>query len=164
MTPALTTAVFVAGLPFVLAQADVERYGVVLLVYMSGAIILTVVATRAVAPDERRAGRDFRSGEYEKAAGRYEEMISTRPLPRYYSALAATRDATGDPHAALEAAEHAVKRDPRLGVAYYNRASALTALGEDSRARADLQMVFQSDANRKLKEAAGDALDTLERH
>ncbi|WP_119066331.1 hypothetical protein [Rubrobacter indicoceani] len=163
MIPAFTTAVFVAGLPFVLAQAEVARYGVVLLVYLSGAALLTVVAARAVAPEERRAGRAFRSGEYEKAADQYEEMIQTRPLPRYFSALAATRDATGDPHAALEAAEHAVKRDPRLGIAYYNRASALAALGENSRARSDLQKVFEVDAGRRLKQAAGDALETLER-
>lgn len=163
MIPAFTTAVFVAGLPFILSQADVERYGIVLVVYMAGAAVLTIVAARAVAPEERRAGRAFKAGEYEKAAESYEEMIQTRPLPRYFSALAATRDATGDPHAALEAAEFAIKRDPKLGIAYYNRASALVALGENSRARADLQMVFQSDSGRKLKDAAGDALDTLER-
>ncbi|MGI8650845.1 MAG: hypothetical protein ACR2KW_10800 [Rubrobacter sp.] len=164
MTPAFTTAVFVAGLPLVLAQADVDQYGVVLLVYLAGSAVLTTIAARAVAPDERRAGRAFHSGEYEKAAEHYEEMISTRPLPRYFSALAATRDATGDPHAALEAAEHAIQRDPKLGIAYYNRASALVALGENSRARADLQMVFQVEAGKKLKDAAGDALETLEPH
>jgi tetratricopeptide (TPR) repeat protein len=163
LIPPLSTGVFVAGLPFVLDLATVENYGEVLLVYLGGAALLTVLMTRAVTPDERRAGTAFRKGEYEKAAELYDEISARRPLPRYYSALAASLDASGKPNAALEAADLAVKLDPRLGIAYYNRASALAALGERARARGDLQKVFQVDSNRSLRRAAADALETLEK-
>jgi lipoprotein NlpI len=148
LIPPLSTGVFVAGLPLVMAQATVYNYGLVLLVYLAGATILTAIMSRAVIPDERRAGMAFRKGEYEKAAGLYEELASRRPLPRYHSALAASLDASGDPH---------------LGIAYYNRASALAALGERARARGDLQKVFETDAGRNLRRAAAEALETLEK-
>lgn len=164
LIPPLSTGVFVAGLPFVLDLATVENYGEVLLVYLGGAAILTILMTRAVTPDERRAGTAFRKGEYEKAADLYDEISARRPLPRYYSALAASLDASGKPNAALEAADQAVKLDPKLGIAYYNRASALAALDERARARSDLQKIFQVDSNRSLRRAAADALESLEKH
>ncbi|MFL6008712.1 MAG: tetratricopeptide repeat protein [Rubrobacteraceae bacterium] len=163
MIPSLSTAVFVAGLPIVMAQATVYNYGPVLLVYLAGATTLTVVMSRAVIPDERRAGMAFRKRDYEKAAGLYEDLVSRRPLPRYYSALAASLDASGSPQGALEAADRAIKLDPKLGIAYYNRASALAALGEYARARGDLQKVFETDAGRGVRRAAAEALETLEK-
>jgi tetratricopeptide (TPR) repeat protein len=163
LIPPLSTGVFVAGLPFVMDQATVHNYGLVLLVYLGGAAILTAIMTRAVTPEERRAGAAFRKGEYEKAAALYEDLVSRRPLPRYYSALAASLDASGNPRGALEAAEQAIKLDPRLGIAYYNRASALAALGERARARGDLQTVFRVDSARNLRRAAAEALEMLEK-
>ena len=163
LIPSLSTAVFVAGLPLVMAQATVENYGSTLLVYLGGATILTAIMARSVAPDERRAGMAFRKGEYEKAANVYEELVARRPLPRYYSALAASLDASGNPRAGLEAADRAIKLDPRLGIAYYNRASALAALDERARARGDLQTVFRVDSGRRLRRAAGEALESLEK-
>jgi tetratricopeptide (TPR) repeat protein len=163
LIPPLSTAVFVAGLPLVMAQATVENYGSTLLVYLGGATILTAIMARSVAPDERRAGMAFRKGEYEKAANVYEELVARRPLPRYYSALTASLDASGNPRAGLEAADRAIKLDPRLGIAYYNRASALAALDERARARGDLQTVFRVDSGRRLRRAAGEALESLEK-
>jgi tetratricopeptide (TPR) repeat protein len=163
LIPSFSTGVFVAGLPFVMEQATVYNYGLVLFVYLGGAAILTAIMARAVIPEERRAGMAFRKGEYEKAAGLYEELVSRRPLPRYYSALGASLDASGNPRAALEAADRAIKLDPRLGIAYYNRASALAALGEHARARSDLQTVFRVDASRALRRAAAEALESLEK-
>ncbi len=164
LVPPLSTGVFVAGLPFVMAQATVENYGSVLLVYVGGAAILSVITARAVAPEERRATAAFRRGEYEKAAAIYEDLTARRPLPRYHSALAASLDASGDLQGSLEAAGNAIKLDPRLGIAYYNRASALAALDDTSRARDDLQTIFRVDSTRRLRRAAGEALESLERH
>ena len=163
LIPPLSTGVFVAGLPFVMDLATVENYGEVLLVYLGGAAVLTVLMTRAVTPEERRAGTAFRKGEYERAAELYDELSARRPLPRYYSALAASLDASGSPGGALDAADQAIKLDPRLGIAYYNRASALAALDERARARGDLQKVFQVDSSRSLRRAAAEALDSLEK-
>jgi tetratricopeptide (TPR) repeat protein len=163
LIPPLSTGVFVAGLPFVMDQATVYNYGPVLFVYLGGAAILTAIMARAVIPEERRAGTAFRKGEYEKATGLYEELVARRQLPRYYSALGASLDASGNPRAALEATDRAIKLDPRLGIAYYNRASALAALGERARARSDLQTVFRVDSGRNLRRAAADALEILEK-
>ena len=163
LIPPLSTGVFVAGLPFVMDQATVYNYGIVLLVYLGGAALLTAIMARAVTPDERRAGTAFRKGGYEKAAALYEELAARRPLPRYYSALAASLDASGNPKGALEAADRAIKLDPRLGIAYYNRASALAALGERARARGDLQTIFSVDSGRNLRRAAAEALEILEK-
>jgi tetratricopeptide (TPR) repeat protein len=163
LIPPLSTGVFVAGLPFVMDQATVYNYGLVLFVYLIGAAILTAIMARAVIPEERRAGIAFRKGEYEKAIGLYEELVARRQLPRYYSALGASLDASGNPQASLEAADQAIKLDPRLGIAYYNRASALAALGERARARGDLQTVFRVDSGRNLRRAAAEALETLEK-
>jgi tetratricopeptide (TPR) repeat protein len=117
LIPPLSTGVFVVGLPFVMEQATAYNYGVVLVVYLGGAAILTAIMTRAVTPEERQAGTAFRKGEYEKAANLYEELVARRPLPRYYSAIAASLDASGNPRAALEATDQAIKLDPRLGIA-----------------------------------------------
>ena len=163
LIPPLSTGVFVAGLPFVMNLATVENYGPVLLVYLGGAAVLTALMTRAVTPEERRAGTAFRKGEYEEAANLYDEICARRPLPRYYSALGASLDASGNPGAALEATDQAIKLDPRLGIAHYNRASALAALGEKARARGDLQKVFQVDSSRSLRRAAAEALESLEK-
>ncbi len=163
LIPPLSTGVFVVGLPFVMEQATAYNYGVVLVVYLGGAAILTAIMTRAVTPEERQAGTAFRKGEYEKAANLYEELVARRPLPRYYSAIAASLDASGNPRAGLEAADRAIKLDPRLGIAYYNRASALAALGEHARARGDLQTVFRVDSGRNLRRAAAEALEILEK-
>jgi tetratricopeptide (TPR) repeat protein len=162
LIPPLSTGVFIAGLPFVMNLTTIENYGSVLLVYIGGAAILTALMTRAVTPDERRATAAFRNAEYEKAADLYDEIATRRPLPRYYSALGASLDASGNPAAALEATDRAIKLDPKLGIAYYNRASALASLDEKARARGDLQKVFQVDSNRNLRRAAAEALETLE--
>jgi tetratricopeptide (TPR) repeat protein len=162
LIPPLSTGVFIVGLPFVMNLTTIETYGRVLLVYIGGAAILTVLMTRAVTPDERRATAAFRRAEYEKAADLYDEITARRPLPRYFSALGASLEASGNPAAALEATDRAIKLDPKLGIAYYNRASALASLDEKARARSDLQKIFQVDSNRNLRRAAAEALETLE--
>ncbi len=162
LLPLLSTAVLILGLPFVVDLAPFENALPVLLVYLGGAAVLTVIMSRLATPEERRAGTLFRREEYEGAAEIYEQLIARRPLPRYYSALGACLDASGDPYATLEATDTAIKLDPKLGIAYYNRASARVALGEYSQAREDLKTVFTADSNRRLRRAAEEALKSLE--
>jgi tetratricopeptide (TPR) repeat protein len=163
LLPLLSTGILVAGLPFVMGLTAFENMVPVLLVYLGGATVLTVLMSRLIAPEERRAGTLFRRAEYEGAAAIYERLIARQPLPRYYSALGACLDISGEHQAALETSDRAIKLDPKLGVAYYNRASALAALGEHSRARDDLQTVFRVDSNRRLRRAAEEALESLEK-
>ncbi len=161
LLPFLSTGVFILGLPAIMELAPAENPLPVLLVYLGGTVILAALMARLVAPDERRAVTLFRREEYEGAATAYERLIARRPLPRYYSALGACLDGAGDPYAALEAADTAIKLDPELGIAYYNRASARSALGEYSQARDDLHTIFTVDSNRRLRRAAEEALESL---
>jgi lipoprotein NlpI len=163
LIPPLSTGVFIAGLPFIMDIATVENAATVLLVYLSGAAVLTVLMARATAPQERVAGKAFRKEDFERSTSIYQDLVDQNPLPRYYAALAACLDASGDPHSALDASERAIKLDPKLGIAYYNRASALAALGQRSRARSDLQSVFQVDSGRTLRRATIEAMEMLEK-
>jgi tetratricopeptide (TPR) repeat protein len=163
LLPLLTAGVLIIGLPFVMNLTIEGNALFVLLVYLAGVVILTVMMARLVAPEERRAGNLFRSEEYEGAAAIYDRLIARNPLPRYYSALAASLDASGAPREALEAADTAIKLDPKLAIAYYNRASALAALGELTRAREDLQTIPTVDSNRRLRRATEEALKTLDK-
>ena len=163
LLPLITAGVLALGLPFVMGYTIEGNALLVLLTYLAGTALLTVLMARAVASDERRASILFRRAEYESAAKAYEDLARRRPLPRYYSALGASLDASGDPEGALEAADAALRLDPKLGIALYNRASALVALGERPRARSDLQTIFRADSNRRLKQAAQEALQSLEK-
>ncbi len=161
LLPLLSTGVLVLGLPFVMRYTIEGNRYLVLLVYLAGTVVLTVLMARLATPEERRAGTLFRREEYEGAAAVYERLIAHRPLPRYYSALGACLDVSGDHRGALEATNQAIKLDPKLGIAYYNRASAFAAVGERGRARDDLQTVFRVDSNRRLRRAAEAALESL---
>ena len=59
LIPSLSTAVFVAGLPFVMEQATVENYGPVLFVYLGAPAVLTAVMSRAVHSRVLWAGMAF---------------------------------------------------------------------------------------------------------
>ncbi len=163
LLPLLSTGVLVIGLPLVMGYAIADNALPILLVYLTGTAILAAIMARLVAPEERRAVTLYKREEYEAAAAIYERLIADRPLPRYYSTLGACLDASGDPEGALEATDQAIKLDSRLGIAYYNRASALAALGEHARARGDLQTIFRVDSTRRLRRAAGEALSSLEK-
>ena len=163
LLPLISAGIFILGLPLVMNLTAPENVLPVLLVYLGGTGVLAVFMSRLTATEERRAGALFRREEYEGAAALYEQLIAQYPLPRYYSALGASLDVSGDHRGALEATNQAIKLDPKLGVAYYNRASALAALGERERARDDLQTVFIVDSNRRLRRAVEEALASLEK-
>ena len=163
LLPLLTAGIFIVGLPFVMSLTIEGNALLVLLVEDIIAVILAAIMARLVAPDERRAVTLFRREEYEGAAATYERLIARRPLPRYYSALGACFDILGDHRTALDATDRAIKLDPRLGIAYYNRASALAATGEREKARDDLKTVYRVDSNRRLRRATEEALKSLEK-
>lgn len=163
LVPLLITGAFIAGLPFVLDLASADNAALVLLVYFGGAAALTVPMARSVTAGERRAGAAFRQQNYEEAVEVYKGLAARRDLPRYHAALGATFDIQGEQLPALEALDHAIERDPQLGIAYYNRASIYASLGRRDLARNDLQRVFKSDAGRRLRRAATEALELLDK-
>ncbi|MDN5696907.1 MAG: hypothetical protein L0G70_02900 [Rubrobacter sp.] len=162
LMPVASTGVFVSILPFIVNLADVDQAMYVLIVYLAGAAILTSLMARSVDPEERRAGSAFGAEEYERAAILYGKLIERQPLPRYYSALGAALDLNGDQLGALESMGHAIYRDPKLGVAYFNRASTLSAMGQNEAAIEDLHNVFQADSSRKVRNAADKAIRDLQ--
>ncbi len=162
LMPVISTAVFVAILPFIDNLADVDQTISVLIVYLAGASILTALMARSVDPEERRAGSAFGAEEYERAAILYGKLIERHPLPRYYSALGAGLGLNGDQLGALESMGHAIYRDPKLGVAYFNRAATLSAMGQHEAAIEDLHNVFQADSSRKVRNAADRALREMQ--
>jgi lipoprotein NlpI len=163
LSPLLVSGLLVLGLPFVLRLTTADNALTVMLLYLAGTAAVAAFTARRVAPEERRAAALFRAGEHEAAAAIYERLAARKPLARYHSARAASLDAAGDPQGALAAADKAVELDPKLGAARYNRASALAALGERGRAREDLQAVFRADSGRRLRRAAEEALESLEK-
>src|SRR5919107_2967053 len=90
LLPLLTAGVLILGLPFVMDLTIEGNALLVLLVYLGGAVVLTILMARLATPEERRAGILFRGEEYEGAVAIYERLIARRPLPRYYSALGAS--------------------------------------------------------------------------
>ena len=127
------------------------------------ATVLVVSNFLSVPLGERRASRAFRNGDYAEAAALYRRLVEERPLARYWAFLGAALGADERREEAVDASTKAIELDPKYGLAYYNRASALAALGEHSRARDDLQTVFRVDSNRRLRRAAEEALESLEK-
>lgn len=161
LLPLLVSGFLVTALPFVMRLTTSENALAVLLLYLAGTGALAAFAARLTAPEERQAAAHFRREEYAAAAAGYERLAARSPLARHHSALAASLDASGDPQAALDAADKAVALDPRLGIAFYNRASARSALGDITGAREDLQTVFRVDNNRRLRASAEEAMKSL---
>jgi tetratricopeptide (TPR) repeat protein len=161
LMPLLILGAVLGGLPFILDIATVRDTVPVMAVYLGGGAILAALMARQVSPVERRATRAFMQGDYEEAARLYRQLVEARPIPRYYSALAACLDASGEHLLALEAADRAIDLDARLGIAYYNRASSYAALDDRERSENDLRTVFRADSERRLKQAAQEALEKM---
>lgn len=163
LMPLLVLGAFLGGLPFVLDLATVSDTLPVMVVYLGGGAVLAAFMARQVSPIERRATRAFMQEDYEEAARLYRQLVEVRPIPRYYSALAACLDASGEHLLALEAAGRAIDLDARLGIAYYNRASSYAAIGDKEKSENDLRTVFRADSERRLKQAAQEALERMEK-
>jgi tetratricopeptide (TPR) repeat protein len=162
LLPLATGGVLILWLPGIVNLASPPQAIPVMLVYMGMTVVLVSLAARSAAADERQAGAAYRKGEYEKSVEIYRDLVRRKPLPRYYSALGASLDATGDHLEAVEMTSRAIKADPDFGLAYYNRASSRAALGQRNPAIEDLRAVLRVDSSRKLKQAAARALDSLE--
>jgi len=155
LMPLLILGAVLGGLPFILDIATVRDTVPVMAVYLGGGAILAALMARQVSPVERRATRAFMQGDYEEAARLYRQLVEARPIPRYYSALAACLDASGEHLLALEAADMAID--------YYNRASSYAALDDRERSENDLRTVFRADSERRLKQAAQEALEKMDK-
>jgi tetratricopeptide (TPR) repeat protein len=79
------------------------------------------------------------SGNAAQAVADLEAAVAGKPEDRYWSDLAAARLVANDPNGALAAADEAIRDNPRLAAAHFNRALALEALGRHDEAPTSYQ-------------------------
>ena len=98
-----------------------------------------------------QAALESRGAATAQAAGHFTEaLLSSPPFSWMYANVAQAYLAQGDHGAAVQAADRSLALDPTNGVARFNRAIALTELGELLAARSDFDAL--------IAERAGDAL------
>ncbi|MDQ3795398.1 MAG: tetratricopeptide repeat protein [Actinomycetota bacterium] len=138
------------------------REGWVLITWMfvSGALIV-LASVLSIPSTERRANRAFRSGNFQKAAELYRELAEEKPLARHHAYLGAALGASERYEESVDASTEAIKKDPKYGLAYYNRALVLRRMGKKSRAVKDLKQALEADLPRRFRSAARKMLEEL---
>nr|MDQ5812428.1 tetratricopeptide repeat protein [Actinomycetota bacterium] len=138
------------------------REGWVLITWMvvSGALIV-LASVLSIPSTERRANRAFRSGNFQKAAELYRELAEEKPLARHHAYLGAALGASERYEGSVDASTEAIKKDPKYGLAYYNRALVLRRMGKKSRAVKDLKQALEADLPRRFRSAARKMLEEL---
>ena len=138
------------------------REGWVLITWMfvSGALIV-LASVLSIPSTERRANRAFRSGNFQKAAELYRELAEEKPLARHHAYLGAALGASERYEESVDASTEAIKKDPKYGLAYYNRALVLRRMGKKSRAVKDLKQALEADLPRRFRSAARKILEEL---
>ena len=155
---------FLALLLMVLSLFVVQSYGDgrTLLVWMAvSGIVIVGASLLSVSSLERRANRAFRSGDYARAVGYYEELVEEKPLARNKAFLGAALGASERYEESVEASTQAIKEDPKYGLAYYNRALVLQRMGKKSRAVKDLEKAQEADLPRRFRSASRRMLDEI---
>jgi tetratricopeptide (TPR) repeat protein len=155
---------FFALLLMVLSLFVVQSYGEgrTLLVWMAvSGIVIVGASLLSVSSLERRANRAFRSGDYARAVGHYEELVEEKPLARNKAFLGAALGASERYEESVEASTQAIKEDPEYGLAYYNRALVLQRMGKKSRAVKDLEKAQETDLPRRFRSASRRMLDEI---
>jgi tetratricopeptide (TPR) repeat protein len=138
------------------------REGWVLITWMvvSGALIV-LASVLSIPSTERRANRAFRSGNFQKAAELYRELAEEKPLARHHAYLGAALGASERYEGSVDASTEAIKKDPKYGLAYYNRALVLRRMGKKSRAVKDLKQALEADLPKRFRSAARKMLEEL---
>ena len=155
---------FLALLVMVLSLLVIQSYGQgsALLLWMGAAGAVIIGASfLSVSSLERRANRAFRSGDYARAVGLYEQLVDEKPLARNKAFLGAALGASERYEESVELSTQAIRDDPEYGLAYYNRALILQRMGKKSRAVKDLQKALEADLPRRFRSASRRALEEL---
>lgn len=131
------------------------RGGSVLIVWMVLSGIAIVAASVLSVPAlERSANKAFRSGDYQKAATLYGQLVEEKPLARNRAFLGAALGASERYDESINASTKAIDTDPKYGLAYYNRALVLRRTGKKARAIKDLERAQEVDLPRRFRSAA----------
>lgn len=134
----------------------------VLYAWMAGSAVLIVSASLlSVSALERRANKAFRSGDFERAARLYGELVQEKPLARNQAFLGAALGASERYEESVSASTKAIEQDPQYGLAYYNRALVLQRMGKRGRAVKDLKKAQEVDLPRRFRTAVRRMLEEL---
>lgn len=112
---------------------------------------------------ERRASKAFRKGDYDGAIEQYRELVQEQPLARHHAFLGAALGAAGRDEEGVEESTKAIERDPKYGIAYYNRGLILRRQKRRSRAKKDLQRALEADLPRRFRSSARGVLEELDK-
>ncbi len=134
----------------------------VLYAWMAVSAVLIVSASLlSVSALERRANKAFRSGDFERAARLYGELVQEKPLARNQAFLGAALGASERYEESVSASTRAIEQDPQYGLAYYNRALVLQRMGKRGRAVKDLKKAQEVDLPRRFRTAVRRMLEEL---
>ncbi len=134
----------------------------VLYAWMAGSAVLIVSASLlSVSALERRANKAFRSGDFERAARLYGELVQEKPLARNQAFLGAALGASERYEESVSASTKAIEQDPQYGLAYNNRALVLQRMGKRGRAVKDLKKAQEVDLPRRFRTAVRRMLEEL---
>ncbi|CAN5793640.1 hypothetical protein BH23ACT11_BH23ACT11_24160 [soil metagenome] len=112
---------------------------------------------------ERSASKAFRQGNYEKAVEYYRKLTEEQPLARHHAFLGAALGANGQDEEGIEESTRAIEKDPKYGVAYYNRGLIFRRMNRRSRAKKDLQRALDADLPRRFRSNIKGLLEDLNR-
>lgn len=129
-----------------------------LVVFAVAVILSNLFATSTT---ERRANRAFRRKNYIEATAHYRALAEHESLARHYAFLSAALGASEYYEDSLDAATQAINRDPRYGLAYYNRALVERKLGHQGRAIKDLRRALEADLPRRIRPGVENLLEEM---
>ncbi len=136
------------------------REGWVMIAWLAiSGIAIVLASIFSISSTERRANKAFRSGNFQKAAELYRELAEEKPLARHHAYLGAALGASERYEGSVDASTEAIKKDPKYGLAYYNRALVLRRMGKKSRAVKDLKQALEADLPRRFRSAARKMLE-----
>ena len=153
-------ALALMALSLFVVQGYREGWVLITWMFVSGALIV-LASVFSISSTERRANRSFRSGNFQKAAELYRELAEEKPLARHHAYLGAALGASERYEGSVDASTEAIKKDPKYGLAYYNRALVLRRMGKKSRAVKDLKQALEADLPRRFRSAARKILEEL---
>jgi tetratricopeptide (TPR) repeat protein len=153
-------ALALMALSLFVVQGYREGWVMITWLFVSGALIV-LASVLSISSTERRANRAFRSGNYQKAAELYRELVEEKPLARNHAFLGAALGASERLQESVDSSTEAIKKDPKYGLAYYNRALVLRRMGKKSRAVKDLKQAIEADLPRRFRSAARKMLQEL---
>ena len=153
-------ALALMALSLFVVQGYREGWVLITWMFVSGALIV-LASVLSISSAERRANRAFRSGNFQKAAELYRELAEEKPLARHHAYLGAALGASERYEESADASTKAIKKDPKYGLAYYNRALVLRRMGKKSRAVKDLKQALEADLPRRFRSAARKMLGEL---